>query len=275
MQGLDVSAHPNVEVRNDTQIIYLKGDEDTDGSLRMIPSVDQQEFHFQIRLEGVWADASIQISVGSIVMGLDLQIESAGGWIITSSHGTSGAVKRIIPHTHFSDNGSFGRHSAEVGKKVFRNIIQPVYDDEIIVTSTSTIIVPPVNAWISKVYVKIGSVAATENVMVTLRRINEFGSIYFQREYPPHVFGPALTEVEVELKGLIQITEGFPVHVQIESSANLSFQSYSLTDQIWYALDTQAFEAIGFLQDSMTLTNDAGLVFSNSGDFVTASKFNG
>ena len=81
---------------NPTNFIYLKGDEDTDGSLRIVPDLDDEEnFEFQLRTGGVWNDTGIQIAASTIHLGRDLRIGGAGDWVRLTN--TAESLQALIP----------------------------------------------------------------------------------------------------------------------------------------------------------------------------------
>ena len=69
--------------------IYINGDSETDGSIRLVPDLSSgTELEVQRRSDGVWNDTGIVIAASTIYLGRELQISAAGEYMLTKDgHG--------------------------------------------------------------------------------------------------------------------------------------------------------------------------------------------
>lgn len=66
--GLSRPPGRDVTRRNTPEVIYLKGDEDTDGSRRIFITSPDSVPEFQERVSGVWVLGSVTFSTGAFIV---------------------------------------------------------------------------------------------------------------------------------------------------------------------------------------------------------------
>jgi hypothetical protein len=259
---------PDVRRRNSLDFIYLKGDADTDGSLRMLPDiVDGSNFEFQLRAGGVWNDTGIQIAASTIFLGRDLEVKGAGDWIHTTDIQEDNLA--LIPHIEFSDAGGTAQsaHVPILSPLIKDFPIQPVFDTEIVTSHYNVTEINPVELLAKGVTFKTGSVAATENLTVSFLR--PAGVVFWTQNYPPSKF-PANSDVPINLKGLLEGLENEDIEISIVSTADFSLLGNSLNS---------AFLLLDFylLTEEQIMTSTTGMdrVLIDSKDGQTISDESG
>ena len=179
---------PDLSVRNAKEFVYVKGDADTDGSLRFDPSVaNVGAVSVQLRTDGVWDRTALDVSGDTIHLGHDLSLAASGEWLrtytIVHDHNS------LIPHTHLTDaEGTTQLHTPAVSLKYYRNTIQPTYGgivDGALITDTLEISHRTIT---TKLYLKCGLTAVTEPVTLTIRKGSFEGDLFWQRDLPVSMF---------------------------------------------------------------------------------------
>ena len=218
--------------------VYLYGDEDTDGSLRIVPDLDKgTEFEFQRRQDGVWNDTGIVIAASTVYLGRELQISGGGEWVLTRDDSSS--LRSFLPHVRFdlvegTDQTvavpSTGAISAGV-------ILQPDDSGEIssstiqfIGLSTSTVLA---NALILKT-----GAAATGAVKVKMHRDTFDGAgLFYERNYPASSF-PTDSEVLLSTDGLVELRAGEPFFVTLTCEGTLTLKADSTNTTPYFGGDS-------------------------------------
>jgi len=97
----------DVTRQNNKQILYIIGDENTDGSIRFVFTDGDTVAHIEARANGVFNDTGFRISSSSLDVGLDLTISAAASFIETFNPSVADEHQRaLIPHITFDDNGT-------------------------------------------------------------------------------------------------------------------------------------------------------------------------
>jgi len=259
---------PDVTRRNTDEFLYLKGDVDTDASLRLLPdTLDQTKFEFQLRTAGVWNTTDIQISGATLFIGRDLSIGSSASWIKTSFRQDN--VTALHPHVEYTDDGTQFPAWPVYTDKVFEQAIVKGDDGEVSGTSLQILIPAGSDLVVTKFTVKAGSITATEPVTVTFR--DGFGGpIFFQQNISVVDFGvPEFDLIRINLTGGIAAIPGDVWHVTFESTATISLKvDTSFFNFWWFALDGFGVREEELVSDNLALTTDLDFIFTNDLDWV-------
>lgn len=260
----------HINRRNPLRVVYIKGDELTDGSIRILPDLTGENAEFQLRTGGIWNDTGLQIAASSIALGRDLKLSGAGEFLQTAS--VNQASEALIPHTNFTDSGTNFPITPVLGQLIERVVAQPDDSDERVGTTLSTSILSPFNGLLPKAYARTGSVGATEPVCLTIRNGGPTGPIYWQRNLEAALLGTPNTEFEIDFEGFLQANIGILVHLEMVSDATFSLKT-NPAGVWWQALDFQVIAEEDLISDNLVLANDAGLVFQNDGGFIANDVF--
>ncbi len=213
----------DVSVYNPNEIIYIKGDESTDGSIRIIPDISTGvNAEFQLRASGVWNDTGIQIAASTIFLGRDLEVKAAGDWILTTDVQVD--HEALIPHIEFTDAaGTVPYAHVPILSPLIEDFpIQPDFSSEVITNAYRGSSTNPAELLVKRIKYKTGSVAATDDVTVSYNRPP--GVTFWTQNYPASHF-PANSDVTIELKGLLEGFPGETINTEIDSNANFSLKS--------------------------------------------------
>lgn len=210
---------PHVSVDNPIAIVYIRGNETTDGSIRLLPDTSTSEnVEFQLRTEGVWNDTGIQIAASTIFLGRDLEIQGAGDWISTTDVQLDHLA--LIPHIEYDDEGTRDAAHIPILKPLVVDFpIQPIFDTEIITSSHIDVQINPLDLLAKDTKMKTGSVAATEPVTIEFSRPT--GVVFWKKNLPASQFAAGV-DVAIELDGLVEAFAGEIIETRITSAATFS-----------------------------------------------------
>jgi hypothetical protein len=225
---------------NPADIIYLKGKENVDGSLRIVPDTTHDGTHFELELRthGVWNLTSLDVSgETALSIGEGLDIGAAGPHLMSKDSVTN--TQFLHGRTAFSD--SVGTAEAAetpiLTPKVIRSILQPDDSGEKLGTTITWSETLAESRVVTKIYLNV-STPATNNVTLNLRAGSADGNLIFT-----HRLGASeLTggEVGIELHGWVnQETIGASVYFEIivDSNGTIGIASDLSSIIPWYAYD--------------------------------------
>ena len=97
-------------------VLYIVGDEDTDGSIRLAFTVGEERCNMEARTSGVWNDGGLRISSRSLAVGRDMILSAVAGHLETTNpSAVVGHTKGLIPHIEFDDSGTSQLETPIVG----------------------------------------------------------------------------------------------------------------------------------------------------------------
>jgi hypothetical protein len=268
LPGIQRPLGRDITKRNPVEFVYLKGDESSDGSLRLVPDTSNgTEFEFQLRASGVWNDTGIQIAASTIFLGRDLEVKGAGDWIHTTDIQLD--HKALVPHIEFTDaGGTLQSAHVPILSPLIENVpIQPVFDTEIVTSSYFFAELNPFELLAKNVKFKTGSISATEPLNISFSR--PAGVVFWSRNYEAARFAAGL-DVTIELLGLLEGLENEIIEIRITSPADFSLLGNSLG---------AAYLLLGFylLSEEHVITSTTGMdrVLIDSKDGQTISDKDG
>ena len=222
---------------NPSGTTYIKGDANTDGSIRIIeengiPVIEKRE-------NGVWNDSDLRISGDSLYIGRDLRISAAGHILMVRS--VSDDSKTLVIHSHFNDSGSIEPEVPLLATKEIRTITQSDNIDIFTGTSFGYTVTPTENQLISKVYYQTGSIPATDNIIIRFYvGVDNTGVLYFQKTIPSTEW-IADSEIQIDVPGLLGYVPSKTVYGELTSSSSFSIKTNESGTQPWRAVDRWAF----------------------------------
>jgi len=222
---------------NPSGTTYIKGDANTDGSIRIIeengiPVIEKRE-------NGVWNDSDLRISGDSLYIGRDLRISAAGHILMVRS--VSDDSKTLVIHSHFNDSGSIEPEVPLLATKELRTITQSDNTDTFSGTSFGYTVTPTENQLISKVYYQTGSTPAEDYIIIRFYvGTDNTGVLYFQKIIPSTEW-IADSEIQIDVPGLLGYVPSKTVYGELTSSSSFSIKTNELGTQPWRAVDRWAF----------------------------------
>lgn len=262
----------NVGVRNPGDIVYIKGDAFTDGSIRFISSAVGQEATLEVRRSGIFRSAGLNLAAASLALGLDLTIAAQGSQLKIES--LEAETTDLSLGTEFNDFGSGPPKTPILGARINRIVVQADTSEEEVTTSDTDVFTGLTNAFRYTFYFKTGSVAATTPVTLQISKgSTPGGQIIFSEETPASDW-PTNTEVVITLDGGLDISPGKDF-----SSTLFSDEDFSLLGNFtsgagrFFAFDIQPFIFELLVSspqgtDRFLSDNNGDLLVDNAGNLI-------
>lgn len=264
----------NVSTGNSNNIVYIKGDADTDGSMRIIPDISLgTEAEFQIRSNGVWNDTGIVVAGGTIYLGRELKLSGGGEWLLTRDESEN--LKALVPHMRLQTDEDDGTETYPtvpiLGAKRELEIISsgsiPTLSTDHELQWTATF-----SGLQDAFYVFIGNIAPSDPVTVEFWRNQRdvTGNLFFSRQYPASNF-TANSVAKIEEGEIVQVLNGETISIVLKSDS--SFSVMENFGDFYYALDywPLTFETGVTLETGVGnfLADDTGnIIVDSNGDIV-------
>ena len=266
----DSVTNRQIDFPNNPTTLYITGDEDTDGSERFTIDEITGVATIQNRANGIWNICEFQLSQGALLLGRDTHLSAAGHHLIIT---TPDIVEQsLVLGQEFDDTGSGPPESTILGPLISRSIRQPDNSVELTLTNHSSTTNATGLLLCTTVYGQIGATAASADVDVIFSEgIPPNDTIFFVQHFPASFF-PANTEVTIDLSPGLQ----FDPDVQINgffTSDNAFTMRYDVTGTfLWFALDLQQQSHEDILTETLVLSNDLSIAFSNAGELVRSNE---
>lgn len=260
----------NVTKQNLSDVIYIKGDEFTDGSIRLILGSDD-ETQIQKRVNGVWNLGEFELSSDTLLLGHNLSLSAIGTNLqINAIEGNKQFLALDVP---FDDSGSSFPRSPVLGKRSNRLLLQSIFSNENVAQQIQiSITITSLQGFNYILYLKTGSIAATAPIEITITEgLIPGGFNFFDRLYGITDF-PANTEIQLNLGAGLGFFTGEEILLTLSSDENFSLLGNSSGD-IFFGFDFQPCIQEHLLMDIMTLSREADLTLDREGNFVVGRTF--
>lgn len=269
VDGSQLTGIGNVTESNDAEIIYLKGDADTDGSLRIIPDLSNEtEFEFQLRTNGVWNDTGIVIAASTIYLGRELQISGGGEYMLTKDN--SSDIRSLIPHVRFDQvTGTEETVVVPSVSAISTDVI--IQSDDSGEVSGSTIQFSTISASLvlaNTLILSTGTTGATGTVTIKLFRDSFTEGLFYQRSYAASLFPANTDDINITTDGLVELLAGETFYIVIEVVGSISLKA-DVTNTTPYFGGNFYF----LTEDTITPDEFGGalpLAVVNEGDVITS-----
>lgn len=274
---VDVSRPPgiNVGVNNPGTIVYVTGNESTDGSIRyqvtdvvMLQRIGPEPItEIQKRVDGIWQPTSFKTGAGSVLVGTLVALSAAGTNLITVDtdeninfnarssveNGVTAKLANIVFASEFLEEVVF--FGATDGE--FTGTIIERLDENIELHLIS-----------NKFYLKTGSTAATEPLRFqTWDGVDDGGTLIFDQTYPASNFA-ANVDTTISLEGFLEFTPGGDSFSRISSPADFSLLTNTDESEWYVAGDVSVIQNDDLLQTSEYIE---GNTFTQ-GDWTTQGR---
>ena len=273
----------DVTRRNPQDILYIRGNETTDGSIRFhflnLPL--ENEARIELRAAGVWNKTGLIFSQGSINLGTDLRVSAVGDFLQTflASSNPVFVPKALYGHMPYAQgDGTEPNPSAGItgfprmpvlDQLRAEDIFDPIQDGQI--DATEITIAFPVNfpnRVMLESFHRTGNIPATADVEVTFLNTldNELLNFVVPKELMPANTNFTLIFDDFGFGGLA-IKQRFKSVNTISLAKNAGGDV--LTRQSFFPQST-----VDILLEEFIITNDLAFIFPvNSPSFISTSRF--
>jgi len=262
----------NVGVHNPGETVYIKGNANTDGSIRLVTSERGEVASLEIRTSGIFRSTGLNLAAGSLSLGLDLSIAAQGSQLVIKS--IEAGNQDLSLGTEFNDTGSGPPKVPILSGRINRLVVQSDISEERITTSDVDAFIGVTNAFRYTFYFKTGSVAATAPVTLEISKGSAPGGEVFFSEEMPASDWPANTEIVIPLEGGLNITPGNEFSSTLFSNEDFSLLgNFTTGDGRFFAFDVQPFVYEVLISspqgtDRFLSDSDAELIVDNIGNLI-------
>lgn len=253
----------SASIVNNVGTLYVKGDEFTDDSIRLVPQLaNKLNVEMQLRTEGVWNSTGVQVRGTSLFLGDELIISSAGGLIRTFN--LVEGLQSLVPHIDFDAGGTGFPAATILGPLQVRFVISNDDSSELIATQINVSDVPPVDFLATAQYFRTGSVVATAPVTFTFRRSSFSGPILWSKIVPTSLLDTPNTEFRIIFNGMLGAKQGDTVFGTFSSDEPFSLRTNPSQTVPWSAVDLHQISKEDLLTETLVLSSDLAITFANS-----------
>lgn len=229
--------HPDVAAENPKDVLYVKGDNITDGSVRVLLGDDDQVPQIERRADGVWNLGELELSRGSLRLGREVALAAVGHHLLVEAPREN--VRGLVASSHFNDAGSEAPHIPILFGRQNRVVFQPDFSNDLLTTAHITSFSVDTNAFRYTLYLKVGATAATTPVTFEFTEgVPPNDEIFFRQNFPASKF-PANTEIMLDLLPGVTFDEGVQLNMRLFSENAFSLLHDAGGTQFWSAFDLQ------------------------------------
>ncbi len=269
--SLTIQRPGTVDVTKDNppNVVYVKGNETTDGSVRYSIVVNRgvNVTEIQKRIGGLWQPTSFKTGANSVLVGTLISLSAAGTNLITTDDDghTNFHVRSEVENGVATTLSNIINSFAFQERAVFRSDESSEFTGTTIEAQT---IDNPVHLITQSFYFKTGATEATEPVRIQAwDGFGDTGLLIFDQTYSTLDF-PSNTEIKLGLEGFLEFGIGANTLTRISSGANFSLKTNASVTEWWLAVDTSFVRNDDILQTTEWL---AGENFTK-GDWSTQNR---
>ena len=263
----------NTNEANRSRIVYLNGDDTTDGSIRIMLNSGEIVSHIEARKDGVWNDTSFRFASSSVFIGRDFTLSAAAGFIETKSLSTLGIlIQSLVPETQFTDIGTEQPKTPILkAREEFVIFTDPVSE------TIGNIIGINLGASATKVLGssrhEVGSVGASSSVTVSLHKgVDNTGFLIDRRVLPP-VMLLANTALVIDYFKEVGFLAGDPIFMEFASSSAISLKT-DAADNPLTIIDGQEMSTLELLTENLIYDIGLNYILDSSLNPVYSNQFN-
>lgn len=264
---------PDVTRRNGRDILYVKGDANTDGSQRFIKLANEEFVRIEERKNGSFALTGFKFSSNSIHIGETLSLSASGSFIRTKNLAElNPEIFALIPEIPFDPEGTDFLVTPFLDKMV----VDPVFPGPTvsqIVSTTISQICPAANGRVVETILhEAGSLSASDPVDYKIFvGTDNTGPLIFQTPLPPSSF-VANQPVIVFLNSSVVFEEGADIFLEMTSINSFSLDTNGSGNVITF-LDQHDLKIAGVFTENQMLDEDLNLMFDLSLNPMYAKQF--
>lgn len=253
-------------------VLYIKGDNDTDGSIRFAFREGESVAHLEARSSGVWNDDGLRISSRSLDVGRDMTISAVAGHLETTNPSAAvGHVKGLIPHIEFDDGGTTQAETPVVAAEEIFTVFGTAVGETTGTTIGIQIGVTPGRIIEESIH-EVGATVPTSKVQVSFYTGTDNTGFLFNRKILPASDFVANTTLEIPYANDLGFEAGVSVFMEFSSDTPLSLKidagGNPLTKHEAHALDE-----VGLFMENVIYDNGLGLVLTSDLNLVFGRQF--
>lgn len=264
----------DVTKNNPRDILYIKGNETTEGSIRIMFTDGDLSSHIELRGSDVWNDTGFRFASSSVSLGRDLQLSAVGGFLETVNLSEIvDHIKSLVPHIEFNLTGTMGAaHMPITDTRTTFNVFPGPPFSEIIATSIGqTFTASPTRILHSASHV-VGTVSASAEIEVSYYKGTDNTGILLNRMMLSASEMPAGQPFTIVYDSDFGFENVVTIFFEFVSANNISLEINFAGDVIT-SQDGHILDELDIMLDEFVLANDLSLVFDNNLNITVHNRF--
>lgn len=262
---------------NGRNIVYVKGNAFTDGSIRIMfddNDPDPAVTHIELMTNGVWNDTGFRFSATSVFLGRDLILSAVAGFIETRNPSAAvGHVRALVPHIEFGEQGTIESAHMPITDflKTFSPFPGPATGEVTGATIGQIINISPTRILDQSLH-EVGSIGATAPIQVSFYVGTDNAGLLVERFNLPASDWVANQPLIIEYNESFGIEANENLFQEFTSVNALSLKTNAAGDIITDHTGHQLAER-DIILDELVLDEEMFFVFDNNLGFVTNNRF--
>jgi len=248
---------------NPFDVIYIKGNDTTDGSIRIIKALGDTDAHIESRASGVWNDTGFRFSSSSVSIGRDLVLTGSSGFIETNNpSGIVGHTRAIIPHIEFDDDGTLQPHTPILKFEEVFDVFTGAVSETVATTIGINLGVSP-GRFLEESIHEVGIVGSSAPVVVTVYLGTDNTGFIKDRRTLPATALVANTTLEINYDNDLGFRAGEANFMEFTSTASFSLKTDSAGNPLTKH-EAHQLDELGLITENLMLDVNFGLMFNES-----------
>jgi len=260
---------------NPADIVYLRGSELIDGSVRMSMDLDDNVYRIEKRTNGVYNDDSFRFASNSVELGHDLRMGAMGGFVETLNRSEmAGHLRAVLPHIQFDAQGTTeAAHMPILDKRDDFFVFPAPATGEIISTVIGQVFSTiPTRVLHSSTHIT-GSAGATAPVQITYYKgTDNTGPILNQFRIPPTIMGIPNVSFTIIYTDDFGFENAKNIFFEYTSANPISLKTNAAGDVIT-TQNGHVFDELDIMLDEFVMTKKPGFIMTRKLGFVVHKRF--
>ena len=264
---------PDVTRRNGRDILYVKGDDNTDGS-RRFRKIDGQKFiQVEARENGVFNLSGLKTGGSSVEIGESLSISATGSFIRTRNLAEiNPELFALIPEIPFDPDGTDFLVTPFLSKQFLDPVFPGPTTSEIVNTTIGQICPVATGRVVETITHEAGSLSANSPVQYSIFvGTDNTGPLLFRANFPASSFVNN-QPVVIFLNSSVEFEAGANIFLEMTSSTSFSLDTNALGNVITL-FDVHALKLEGVITENLVYNDNLDGILNNDLDPVYANQF--
>lgn len=259
---------PNVGVRNPGSALYVRGDENTSGSLRFKAlDASSQITRYEENTDGAWNPGTLGVQGNTIMLG-EASLSAAFAYLEVEA---AGELAALMPHIEFDNDGTRLVHTP-ILDELTEFDVATVKASEAVGTSITQHLVPNFSNILESITHEVGSIGATSQVTYTVYHgSDDTGPIKFQRNIPAAQF-PADSPVTIFFGRSLGVEKGESIFLDITSDVAFSMSEDS-SGHLLTVIEAYELAELGIYTENLMLDEELNTIFDEDLNPIYGNQF--
>jgi len=225
----------NITEENATGVLYIVGDDETEGSIRITIDEVTGNTILEKRTDDIWAATTLELGSDSLLLGKQVGIAGIGHHLATE---LPDGHYHLLAHSHFDGEETDGEsrmlfaYNYEASRA-----FQPDFSTTFIGTNIEFGFTGVGHVMTKNIHYKTGGTVPTTPVRIRIYEgTDDTGILVFDQSYPPASF-PADSDIELAYRGFVEYEDGTDYFLKYSCATDFSLKANAGTTVVYFAAD--------------------------------------